>query len=106
MIEIKHKDTGVVLLRVEAEFLAGASLEGASLAQADLREAYLRWAKLNGADLHGADLRRANLTQRMFRSELISLAQATSSPRTREKPQHAPAPRGSRHPGLNAKGFK
>lgn len=38
-IEIKHKVTGKVLLKVEAETLRGADLRGANLSEADLRGA-------------------------------------------------------------------
>jgi len=43
-IEIKHKVTGKVLLKVEADTLIGA----------DLSEADLKWADLSEADLRGA----------------------------------------------------
>jgi uncharacterized protein YjbI with pentapeptide repeats len=43
-IEIKHKITGKVLLKVEAETLVKANLRGA-----DLSEANLRWADLSEA---------------------------------------------------------
>ena len=57
-IEIKHRDTGVVLHTVNAETLRGADLSGANLSKAYLPEANLR-----EADLTGANLRRANLTE-------------------------------------------
>ena len=37
MVEIRHKTTGMVLLAVDADSLAGADLEGANLVGADLR---------------------------------------------------------------------
>lgn len=51
-IEIKHKITGKVLAKVEAE-----TLRGADLSKADLRWANLREADLSKADLSGANLR-------------------------------------------------
>jgi uncharacterized protein YjbI with pentapeptide repeats len=51
MIEIKHKQTGEVLLRVDAEVLKGADLRGADLQGADLRGANLEEANLQKADL-------------------------------------------------------
>ena len=48
-IEIKHKITGKVLLKVEAE-----SLVKVDLSWANLREADLRGADLSGVDLSGA----------------------------------------------------
>src|SRR2546425_6767476 len=71
MIEIKHKDTGAVLLRVEADTLEGADLSGsnlegamlwgANLTGANLARAVLKHASLTGALLGGADLRAARL---------------------------------------------
>ena len=56
MIEIKHRNTGSVLLSIEADNLRGADLEGADLYRADLQGANLRGADLRGADLRGANL--------------------------------------------------
>ena len=56
MIEIKHRETGVVLHTVRADTLIGVILRGASLSGADLRGADLRGADLRDADLRGADL--------------------------------------------------
>jgi hypothetical protein len=56
MIEIKHKDTGEVLKRVDDETLAFTDLTGADLAFADLQWASLIDADLRSADLYGADL--------------------------------------------------
>jgi Pentapeptide repeats (8 copies) len=66
-VEIRHKNTGEVLLRVEGDtlegaYLAGANLDGAGLAGQNLREAELQGAslirsELAGARLYGADLR-------------------------------------------------
>ena len=71
-IEIKHRDTGVVLHTVNAEtlrgadltgaYLSGACLNGADLTEANLNRANLSEANLSGADLGGASLSRANLT--------------------------------------------
>lgn len=82
MIEIRHKKTGKILLRVEADTLARADLQGAdlrgadlvdddlgssNLRDADLRGADLRGADLSGASLHGANLRGANLGKARMR---------------------------------------
>ena len=48
MVEIKHRVTGQVLHRVEAETLRGAKLSGANLAGADLTDADLLYADLTG----------------------------------------------------------
>lgn len=66
MIEIKHKDTGELLLLVEADTLAGQFLEGAKLAGADLAHQDLRKADLQRADLRAADLRGCDLTEAMM----------------------------------------
>ena len=55
-MEIKHKLTGEIILRIE-------SLYGANLREASLYGADLRGADLREADLYGADLRRANLRE-------------------------------------------
>ena len=70
-IEIRHRDTGVVLHTVNAKTLRKANLRGANLFGADLRRANLygadlsradlTWANLYGADLYGADLSGAYL---------------------------------------------
>ena len=60
-IEIKHRDTGVVLHTVNAETLRGANLGGAYLTGANLGGADLYGANLGGADLYGANLIRAYL---------------------------------------------
>lgn len=82
MIEIRHKDTGVVLLAVNADSLSGADLKGANLTGADLsganltyanlRNANLTYAGLRGANLSGADLRGANLTYANLRNAILS----------------------------------
>jgi uncharacterized protein YjbI with pentapeptide repeats len=77
MIEIKHKQTGRLLLRVNADSLVGADLHGLQLGGADLRGADLQYANFSPAvsnehfeDLilagllwidHGASLSDANL---------------------------------------------
>ena len=67
MIEIKHRNTGVILGRFETladlcgADLRGADLVGADLVGANLRGANLYGANLRGANLYGADLRGANL---------------------------------------------
>ena len=62
MVEIKHRITGVVLIRLIGADLHEADLGGAGLRGAYLRGADLIGADLGGADLHEADLRGANLT--------------------------------------------
>jgi uncharacterized protein YjbI with pentapeptide repeats len=49
MIDIRHKETGAVLLQVNAETMTGIQLSDEVLRGADLR----------GADLRGAQFRRA-----------------------------------------------
>jgi hypothetical protein len=66
MIEIKHRQTGEVLLRVdgatlEQAYLAGADLDGARLVRRNLRQAELQGASLISADLEGARLSHADL---------------------------------------------
>ena len=61
-IEIKHRITGKVLLKVEAGSLSWADLSEADLSWADLRGADLRGADLSEADLRGADLSNADLS--------------------------------------------
>lgn len=61
MIEIKHRITGDVLHRVEADTLVDANLWNANLWNADLQDANLRYANLRHANLQGANLRYANL---------------------------------------------
>ena len=60
-MEIKHKNTGEVLLTVDGGTLQNANLQGANLQGADLRWANLQGANLREANLQGADLRWANL---------------------------------------------
>src|SRR5690242_16225525 len=61
-LEIKHRQTGAVLLRVGADTLAGAKLRHAELPHADLRGMDLREADLSGAILSHADLTGADLS--------------------------------------------
>ncbi len=68
MIEIKHKQTGSVLLRVHASTLAEADLEGADLRGADLRGAHLQQANLRRADLCDALLLDSYFAVRDFQS--------------------------------------
>ena len=49
MIEIKHRETGVVLHTVRADTLIGVILRGASLSGADLHVASLRGVNLSDA---------------------------------------------------------
>jgi uncharacterized protein YjbI with pentapeptide repeats len=60
-IEIRHKITGKVLMKVEAETLSEANLSGANLSGANLSWANLSWANLRGANLRWADLSEADL---------------------------------------------
>jgi len=62
MIEIKHKATGEVLHRVDADKLAGGLFVNVSLSGADLAGADLTGAEFREATLCDADLRNANLT--------------------------------------------
>jgi hypothetical protein len=65
MIEIKHRDTGVVILRYEEQAVAGtllgAQLAGRNLAGADLEDMNVESASLENANLAGALMRRAGL---------------------------------------------
>src|SRR5260370_41046840 len=66
MIEIKHREAGKLLHRLDAGTLERADLHSAKLEGADFRDASLRGADLRGAglqlaDLQGADLREADL---------------------------------------------
>jgi uncharacterized protein YjbI with pentapeptide repeats len=61
MIDIKHKDTGAILARVDGKTLRGASLVNAQLSGADLSGADLTNATLSGALLEHAMLDRASL---------------------------------------------
>ncbi|MBM3457527.1 MAG: pentapeptide repeat-containing protein [Armatimonadetes bacterium] len=61
VLEVRHRRTGVRLLRLTADSLSGADLRYQCLRGADLRLAELTHADLQGADLRGADLREADL---------------------------------------------
>jgi hypothetical protein len=74
MIKIKHKITGKVLLKVEAESLRGANLSEANLLGANLLGANLRLANLREANLLGANLREANLLGADLRGADIDFA--------------------------------
>ena len=69
MIEIKHKDTGKVLRRVDADTLRGADLKNAPLSGADL----------SGADLSGADMSGANLSSAKLGSTDLSYTKLTKT---------------------------
>ena len=83
-IEIKHKETGYILLCGKYESvkecleknvgadLVGAYLRGANLEGADLEGAYLRGADLRGADLEGAYLRGADLRGADYNGEKLT----------------------------------
>jgi hypothetical protein len=67
MVEIRHKDTGAILHRLDVDTLEMARLAGLNLCDADLAGANLAGADLTGAvcraaRMQGANLARANLT--------------------------------------------
>lgn len=62
MIEIKHKDTGEVLHRVNASSLCRIDLQSARLRGANLVGESINYTNLNYADLRGANLSGANLS--------------------------------------------
>ena len=61
MRDIRHRETGVLLLRIDAATLEAADLRGCDLCAASLTDATLRRADLTGADLGGANLECADL---------------------------------------------
>ena len=66
MIAIRHKRTGQILHRLDAEDLRGADLAGLELQEArfagkDVTRANLAGARLRGASFRGAELREANM---------------------------------------------
>jgi uncharacterized protein YjbI with pentapeptide repeats len=61
MIEIRHRETGLVLHRVPGEDLTRTRLRALKLAGADLHGADLREARLSGTDLSGANLEGAKM---------------------------------------------
>ena len=83
MIEIRHKETGKVLHRIDgdtlrgcklkcidlrgADFqnqdLSGCTMSGCSLSEADLRTAHLSKAKINNCVIQRGDFTNANLTE-------------------------------------------
>ena len=68
MIEIKHRQLGHVLLRVQADTLIGEDLSRANLEGADLSH-----AKMAGANLQGALLREANLGEAAIAEIMASI---------------------------------
>ena len=77
MLEIKHRDTGAVLLALDAVTLSGAKLyradlSGAELSGADLSGANLSGANLSGAYLSGADLSGAYLSGAILSGAVLS----------------------------------
>jgi len=74
MIEIKHKTTGEILLKVDVE-----TLRGADLSYADLSNANLSGANLHGADLSNADLRNADLSNANLRNADLSNANLSNA---------------------------
>jgi hypothetical protein len=71
MVEIRHKDTGDVLLRLEGDTLERASLNGADLIGADLSGLVLRGASLRGANLSHARLEEATLADADLRGAAL-----------------------------------
>ena len=63
MFEIKHKDTGDVLVAIDADSLAGADLSEMDLRGADMSGLDMKGANFLHSDLSGADLSKANLEQ-------------------------------------------
>jgi hypothetical protein len=61
MIDIRHRETGALLLQINAETMAGIQLSDQVLRGADLRGADLRGAQLRRAYVIDVDLREANL---------------------------------------------
>ena len=91
LFEIKHRFSGAVLFKLEAESLKlcveaavkgranlrganlrGADLSGADLSDANLNDADLRGANLSDANLRGADLSGANLSDANLRDADLS----------------------------------
>ena len=66
MIDIRHKETGAVLLQVNAETMAGIQLSDEVLRGADLGGADLRGAQFRRACVIDVDLREANLENARF----------------------------------------
>lgn len=62
-IEIRHRRSGKVLLRVRAGTLGGLNLQGENLEGADLPGAWLLATFLRGANLSCANLRKTTLLQ-------------------------------------------
>jgi hypothetical protein len=63
IIEIRHRETGAVLHRIEAHSLERASLPGTNLSDADLTGMNLAGADLTGALFRNTTLREANLSR-------------------------------------------
>jgi hypothetical protein len=67
VVEVRHKDTGAVILQHADKWIAGtlaaADLSGKNLEGADLDEMVMRGARLDNASLAGAVMRRADLSQ-------------------------------------------
>lgn len=74
MVEIRHKKSGVVLLRIENEALTRSDLAGLNLPGADLHRAALRGANLQSTNLTGADLSHADLTEADLQDALLAEA--------------------------------
>ena len=70
MMDIKHKDTGEVLLTIDE--MPNSDLRGADLSGANLRFADLSFSKLNGAYLGTANLYGANLYGAELNGEILT----------------------------------
>ena len=84
MIEIKSKETGETLARINGDSLAGADLRELNLAGADLRRQDLSGANfwhsdLTDADLSGACLKQARLQGGQFQGANLNNTDLTSA---------------------------
>ncbi len=66
MIGIRHRETGALLLEIDADSLVGVQLSGEVVRGADLRGVDLRGVQLRRATLIDTDLRGANLVTARF----------------------------------------
>ena len=114
MIEIKHKETGKVLLRVDADTLVGVELdgaymEGANLAGMDLAGADLEDSDLTAANLRGTNLCEANLRRTWFAAADLSqakLAGTRYTPATRWPDSKVPDRSHMSEPGLALRQYR
>jgi hypothetical protein len=78
-LTVRRQPTGEILLRSEAESLAGADLRHVAWAGVDLMNVNLEGADLQGADLRAANLRGANLRGANFRGVNLAGARLLSA---------------------------